>query len=100
MALAETIGLIFFMLIAFFFYKKGVEDKSIVPGTIATILFTVGILISMSIPFVVDSTGQVMGSGTNIMFAGLNLIFWALSLVSTLGNGIGYFNSKKDESVF
>ena len=100
MALAETIGLIFFMGIGFFFYRKGVNDHSILPSTVSTVLFTVGILLSMSIPFVVDASGQVMGSGANIMFAGLNLIFWALSLMSAISNGIGFIKSRKDESIF
>ena len=100
MALAETIGLIFFMGIGFFFYRKGVNDHSLLPSTTAVILFTVGILISMSIPFVVNASGQVMGSAANIMFAGLNLIFWVLSLMSAISNGIGFVKSRKEESVF
>lgn len=79
MALAETITVIFFFIISIGSLYISYKRNAVMWAIIATILFVVGINVSMTVPFV-SVDGVSTGSPSNIALAGLNLIFAFVSL--------------------
>lgn len=86
MVLSETLIVVLLMAFGLLLLKKGYEDRVFLHSFIATSLFLVGILLSLTVPFSVNGTGQVIGTASNLALAGLNLLFGFLALIVSILN--------------
>jgi len=72
---------IFLMLVGFGSLYLGFKREAVAWHFIATILFIVSTIYSMTIPFVTNASGEVIGSPANIVLSGVALIFVVIGLL-------------------
>jgi len=75
---------IFSWIVGFTCLYLGFKRDAILWYIIAAIIFLVTSLYGMTIPFNVDSSGQVIGTSANYMITGLSLIFFVISFLFAL----------------
>lgn len=91
--LAETLLGIFMFLIGFGMLYLGFRRDAVMWHILAAIIFIVSVMYGMSIPFVVDASGAVMGGAGNVMFSGVSLIFFVIALIFSVEKAFGFFKT-------
>ena len=81
MVLAETIVCLFTLAVGMGSLYLGYKREAVAWYFIAMVVFAVSGIYSMTIPFVTNSSGQVLGSPTNIVLSGISWIFLTIALL-------------------
>ena len=85
---------IFIMLIGFGAMYLGYKREGVAWYFISTILFATSIVYGMTIPFVTNASGEVIGSSANYLLSGTAFLFAFMSLMFLVKEGIESLNGR------
>jgi len=97
--LSMTFVAMFLLLVGIGFMAVSIKRSAFLWSLLATVIFSVNIVYSGTIPFQTDSTGAVIGNAANVVLSGVNLLFCLVSLAFTIYYGIWAFRGTRDEYI-